>query len=819
MAPGGQGSLHTRAKEILAYFLRNPRAADSLEGVARWRVQQEAIHQTVEHVSQALAWLVELGFLLEEHRPGVAPLFRLNRSKAAEATQFLEAPPRPAGDTTLASSEGRMSTGIAQSALMLRAFDWINAVLLRYLRENPALGGDIPGLTRSHSSVESLLLTEADGQAESSAERRATSEAALALTSALEQADDAIPLAALYRNLRLTWLELQALLLCFAPECDIKYQSVYGVLHDDLGRRTATFGLLSALLGKAQEVRSPLERSGGLTRWRLLESGSTLPHADEPLRIDTSVVSWLFGNETALLNDPTMRQWIQEREWPGGTWVAASGAQAWLQRLQQLFAASDDQWIAVAGEDLSGARATVEAVASDAGISIVRVVLPSEPPTDPLALDDVAARLTRAILLRRAVPIMDAGDAPAVGTRSRSHARLAAALTVGAPRGVIVAADAQSLIAELPHERCQVLHCPAPTTASIAAVFSAAAADAGLLVNSEQAEQLAMAYPLSIGEIDDAVLLTVSHDAGLASPDLHFSALSAACRRIASSDLPRFAQRVEPLFRLDDVVLPSDRRDQLREMVAHVRCAYHVLHTWGFDQQMPYGRGVAALFCGPSGTGKTMAAQAIARELNTEAYVVDLSRVVSKYIGESEKNLDAVFSDAERAGAVLLFDEADALFGKRSEIKDAHDRYANIEVAYLLQRMEAYGGLAILTTNFRRNMDDAFLRRLRFIVEFPKPDAEARETIWRQCLPASAPVAKDVNVRLLARRLELTGGNIRQITLRAAFAAAAERVDAIAMRHVLSATRAELLRLGMSGAERDIAELDAAQRRVVPRVA
>jgi SpoVK/Ycf46/Vps4 family AAA+-type ATPase len=234
---------------------------------------------------------------------------------------------------------------------------------------------------------------------------------------------------------------------------------------------------------------------------------------------------------------------------------------------------------------------------------------------------------------------------------------------------------------------------------------------------------------------------------------------------------------------------------------------------------MQYGRGVAALFCGPSGTGKTMAAQAIARALDTEMYVVDLSRVVSKYVGESEKNLDVVFSDAERAAAVLLFDEADALFGKRSEIKDAHDRYANIEVAYLLQRMEAFAGLAILTTNFRRNMDDAFLRRLRFIVEFPKPTEGAREAIWRHCLPASAPVAEDVNLRLLARRLDLTGGNIRQITLRAAFAAAAEGAEAIEMRHVMSAARAELLKLGMTGAEQDMAELQAAQRRGAARVA
>jgi SpoVK/Ycf46/Vps4 family AAA+-type ATPase len=299
----------------------------------------------------------------------------------------------------------------------------------------------------------------------------------------------------------------------------------------------------------------------------------------------------------------------------------------------------------------------------------------------------------------------------------------------------------------------------------------------------------------------------------------HFPALSAACRRIACPDLPRFARRIEPIFCLDDVVLPADRRAQLNEMVAQVVYASKVLNTWGFSTQLPYGRGVAALFCGPSGTGKSMAAQAIARELQTDTYVVDLSRVVSKYIGESEKNLDAVFNDAERAGAVLLFDEADALFGKRSEVKDAHDRYANIEVAYLLQRMEAFAGLAILTTNFRQNLDSAFLRRLRFVVEFPKPDSQAREAIWRQCLPEAAPRQGDIDFRFLARRLELTGGNIRQITLRAAFAAASEKADAIEMRHVVTATRAELIKLGMQSAERELADFEAAERRLATQAA
>ena len=211
--------------------------------------------------------------------------------------------------------------------------------------------------------------------------------------------------------------------------------------------------------------------------------------------------------------------------------------------------------------------------------------------------------------------------------------------------------------------------------------LAAAARTAGLHISDQDARRLAMSFPLPISGIDRGVSLAVLEGATELEPDLQASALAVALRRVASPDLPRFARAVEPTFPLDAVVLPEDRQRQLREMVSHVRHAYQVLHTWGFLEQLPYGRGVTALFSGPSGTGKTMAAQAIADELGTRAYRVDLSRVVSKYIGETEKHLDACSTTPNAAGAVLLFDEADALFGKRSEIKDSHDRYANIEVA------------------------------------------------------------------------------------------------------------------------------------------
>jgi hypothetical protein len=279
----------------------------------------------------------------------------------------------------------------------------------------------------------------------------------------------------------------------------------------------------------------------------------------------------------------------------------------------------------------------------------------------------------------------------------------------------------------------------------------------------------------------------------------------AACRSIAMQGISHLADRIEPCVELGAVVLPRDRAEQLHEIVASVRLAPKVLDQWDFQRQLPYGRGTIALFHGQSGTGKTMAAHAIARELEVHLLRLDLSRVVSKYIGETEKNCDQVFRDATSSGAAIVIDEADALFGKRSEVKDAHDRYANIEVAYLLQRMEAYEGLAILTTNLRQNLDAAFLRRLRFIIDFPRPDMAAREEIWRRCLPEEAHTLDDAAFRLLARKIELTGGHVRQITLRAAFVAAASG-SKIGLNHVAHACRAEYAKLGLPPVEVELGE-------------
>jgi SpoVK/Ycf46/Vps4 family AAA+-type ATPase len=290
---------------------------------------------------------------------------------------------------------------------------------------------------------------------------------------------------------------------------------------------------------------------------------------------------------------------------------------------------------------------------------------------------------------------------------------------------------------------------------------------------------------------------------GSPSPDDLF----AGARAQSGDSLAALAHRIEPRYGWKDLVLPLDSITQLHEICQRVAHRHRVLGEWGFDRKLSLGKGVNALFAGPPGTGKTMAAEIIANELELDLYRIDLAGVVSKYIGETEKNLDRVFSAAEDANAILFFDEADALFGKRSEVRDSHDRYANLEISYLLQKMEEHEGVAILATNLRQNLDDAFMRRVAFTVHFPFPDESSRRRIWEQIWPPETPLADDVNFDAMARRFRLSGGNIKNIALASAFLAAEDGAR-VTMAHLQQATRREHQKMGKTLIEPEAQALD-----------
>jgi hypothetical protein len=310
----------------------------------------------------------------------------------------------------------------------------------------------------------------------------------------------------------------------------------------------------------------------------------------------------------------------------------------------------------------------------------------------------------------------------------------------------------------------------------------------GTFVDATQAFHLT---PPQIGRaIESGVLVALAEDREVDGADLQ-----AGARRQNAAGLERLARRIEASAGWDDLVVPPDVAAQLAELAARARHRDRVLGEWRVGGRSSRGRGITALFAGESGTGKTLAAEVIARDLGLNLYVIDLSTVVDKYIGETEKNLDRIFSEADRVNGVLLFDEADAIFGKRSEVRDARDRYANVEVAYLLQRMERFDGLAVLTTNLRANLDESFTRRLDVIVDFPTPDVAARLALWRMHLPERLPKATDLDLEFMADRFSLAGGNIRNICLTAAYFAA-DAGSAVRMADLIRATGREYRKLG-----------------------
>ena len=315
------------------------------------------------------------------------------------------------------------------------------------------------------------------------------------------------------------------------------------------------------------------------------------------------------------------------------------------------------------------------------------------------------------------------------------------------------------------------------------------------IFSEEVVSTLANKFKFTAGQIRDASAsaqkLAVLHE----REEITIEDIYDGCRVQSTQKLITLAKRIKPKYGWDDLILPKEKKEQLKEVKNYIKNKGVVYHDWGFDIKLSLGKGLNILFSGASGTGKTMAAEVIASELKLDLYKIDLSMVVSKYIGETEKNLNRIFKEAEQSNAILFFDEADALFGKRSEVRDSHDRYANIEISYLLQKMEENEGIVILASNLSQNIDDAFMRRMHFNVEFPFPEEEYRYKIWRSLFPEEAPVSEDIDFEFLAKRFKLAGGNIKNIIVTAAFLAA-EDSSVITMEHIIKATKREFQKIG-----------------------
>ncbi|MGK8558163.1 ATP-binding protein [Nocardia gipuzkoensis] len=600
----------------------------------------------------------------------------------------------------------------------------------------------------------------------------------------------------------LTALELQAVVICLAPELRRKYDRLYAYLQDDITRKRPSVQLIAELLCPTERERwqvlacftqaAPLLRSGIL---RLIDdpnspSGST--GLAQFLALDPQICQFLLGTHEL---DPRLVE-VARLSHPAAPSASPTVDPELLGGLARLVdrrlgteSARRRMVFYLCGPDGIGRHELARQVCDRCGVALLSVDIDAHA-TESAGLLRLALREG---LLHQAAVLVDGADDVVENRALRTALSKAIAdfgwlvFLTGTVRwpggdelgGLLV----QPISLGLPGiaRSAQIWRHHLPTQ---------------FAETPGWAEELAVRFRLPPARIKAAA--EIADNDRLRSAEqrqLTLADIRAACRGQSGQKLGERVTKVRSARGWTDLVLPPDRLALLRDICAQVRHQHRVYLEWGFGGKLDRGKGISALFTGPPGTGKTMAAEVIAGDLDLDLYKVDLSGVVSKYVGETEQNLARIFAEAEAGNAILFFDEADALFGKRTEISDAHDRYANIETSYLLQRMEDYSGIVVLATNFRQNMDEAFTRRIRFVVDFPFPGVESRKRIWQNLFPAEAPIATDLDFDVLARDLPVAGGNIRNIGLDAAFLAAADG-GTIDRGHVLRGARREYEKIG-----------------------
>ncbi len=601
-------------------------------------------------------------------------------------------------------------------------------------------------------------------------------------------ADASVRLAQTAERLGLDALDSSVLALCAAPELHPRFGRLYAYLQDDVTRRLASPRLAADLLASEWVARSdvlacfgpdaPLSRRGAI---RLPPADATATLADRPIKVADRLTAFLLG--AGDLAEAAAGVRLRRRD-P----QPVSGREESVQRISVLLAARTRLPLVVCGPD-GGAI-----LAAAAGAPLVLIGVRELERPDAIADARLAAALAQGLLCIDGLENLSPTErAQVLRTLDESPERFV--LLAARRTDAIALSDRATLLVEVPD--------PSFGERSHAWTEFSGCADT---------REVAAKFRLSIEQIHAAAEVSVIAARARGESEPQPVDLDLGARHASSSRLGELAAHLEPGYAWDDLVLPERQLDLLRSISAYLRHRDRVLSEWGYEETVSRTQGLKVLFAGESGTGKTMAAQVLGAVLGLDLFRVDLATIVSKYIGETEKNLERVFTAADGSNAILFFDEADALFGKRSEVSDSHDRYANIEVAYLLQRMERYPGAVILATNFRRNIDDAFARRLDFVIDFPFPEPEDRRRIWQLVLPRAAPVADDVDLDFLANQFKLSGGAIRNCSLAAAFSAADEGSQ-IEMRHLVKAVAQEYGKQGRLTLEADFERFHGVVRR------
>jgi hypothetical protein len=592
------------------------------------------------------------------------------------------------------------------------------------------------------------------------------------------------PLDYLAEVFSLTHFERDLLLLCAAIELDSDFESLCETAHGEGDRARPTFGLALAVLPEAHWSAISPERP--LRRWELVEVERGAGLASSPLRIDERILNFIVGVPHS---DARLAGLAEATPW--GVELAASH-EAIARRVTSVWAERDAKSSPVAqlcGFEQGVKRAIARRAAELSGCSMLLVPARALP-SAPAELERTIRLIERECYLLPACVLLECDGSE----RDESEREHAIARFIETVRASLVVSSVRRRPAML--RPLVTFDVGKPGVAEQRNAWIGAIGD-----DADFVDNLTAQFSLHTHDIHN-IVETARTDAGaVVNTSGLYDSIWNGCRALARPKMEDLAQRIVAAPAWEDLILGEPQRSTLREMAMHVRHRSTVYQRWGFGWENARGLGVSALFAGASGTGKTMAAEVLARELRLDLYRIDLSSTISKYIGETEKNLRRIFDAAEESGSILLFDEADALFGRRSEVKDSHDRYANIEVSYLLQRVEAFRGLAILTSNLPEALDSAFLRRIRFIVHFPFPDAAQRAEIWRRMFPAETPT-EGLDFTKLAR-LNVAGGNIRNIALQAAFNAV-EASEPVRFQHLLRAARAEYRKLERPLPEKEI---------------
>ena len=596
--------------------------------------------------------------------------------------------------------------------------------------------------------------------------------------------------------------EYDAFLICLAPSLDLRYERIFGYIQDDVTLRRPTVSMiLQVLMGDFDERLRFLPtflKNNRLIHNRLVrmtgEKDDPGPLLSRQLVADECVVAWLLGQYET---DARLQQFIELYPPEPTDEDRLLAAESW----EPVFEALNGQSLALFhGSDMGVQTATARLLAASAGLPLMTfdiemAVGAGVPNSEALATAIRDARLTGSVLFIQGWDVCLTAGPPSPDLVK---------LLFGAHCPLIVSSEKMwhSHGIERPDSMMRITLAQ-PTYRQRLGFWQYYLENIDFPVAEDvEVQPIASQFVLTSRQIQDSV--STARDSALQRKDvIQRRDLISAARAHSSPNLSGLAQKIEPRYDWDDLIVPGDQKAMLQELVQMVKGRGVVMEEWGVGRKLKTSAGVTVLFAGPPGTGKTMAAEVITSDLGLDLYKLDLSTVVSKFIGETEKNLGRIFDEAQSSSAVLFFDEADAIFGKRSEVKDSHDRYANMEVSYLLQRMEQYDGVTILATNLRANMDEAFTRRMQFIVDFPFPDEDDRMRIWQTLFPVDLPQSADIDLALFASRFKLAGGNIRNIIVSAAYLAASNGGH-VTMDHLLHGTRRELQKMGRLVSDMDL---------------